>query len=126
MSSRPPYSKLLAYARIGYPTPPSFLQVTVPVGVVWIVRDADFIAQGNTSLYFSMNAIHVRPPDAGASTFVHVFTYNGPCDSVGVAVQWRGRQVLEAGDILQVSLGSFSGPSQLLDCSISGYELQAP
>jgi hypothetical protein len=124
--SRPPWSKLLSWARLTYPSGPTFVQVTVPAGVVWILRDMDFVARGAATQYFRVWIVHTPPPLTGTSLLVDLFSYSGPDSSVGVPVAWRGRQVMNAGDVLTVDLGSFDPPSHELNVHISGYELQAP
>lgn len=119
------YSKVLGWGRLRNPVGPTFMHTVVPVGKVWVLRDADFIARTSSDLYMTMSIVHLAPPPVGASQLVQVFGYQGPGSSGGVPIQWRGRQVLDAGDILEVTMGSFSPPSQELDISISGYELTA-
>ena len=85
----------------------------VPPGFIWILRDID--AYGNMGVF---DTAHLFVTGGAGQTIVWM---DWPNDSQSHQ-QWQGRQVLNAGDQLQVeNLGSAP-----IDVSISGYSLTAP
>jgi hypothetical protein len=81
------------------------------------------VAQGNVDLYYQISVTRLALPPIGTAHLIYLMNGTSLCDSIGVSTAWRGRQVLNAGDNLNVVIGSFSSPSQSLFVSISGYEL---
>ncbi len=89
------------------------MTLVVPDGHLWIVRDIDAYSNvGASSLTFFV--AHATPGVLGAPPFMMGKISGGSED----LVQWRGRQVLPAGDemILLPNGGS-------VDFNISGYDL---
>jgi hypothetical protein len=90
------------------------VNTTVPPGVLWIVRDIDYLVitiAGSVQVVVGITA--PGPVQSAIDYFV---------TSSIEARQWRGRQVLNAGDELSVAVTG-SGSS---DVTISGYELSLP
>lgn len=102
----PTYSKrFLAVADIPGPA-----RVTVPVGVVWVVRDIAVRLDALDSGHWVIVA------NAGISTIF----YWAPASGQGTYEHWVGRQVLNAGETLEVIFDSADW-----EAAISGYELAA-
>lgn len=84
--------------------------VQVPRGFLWVVRCMDFYA----NVTFASREVHVI--GAGGQTF---FWKDWNTEDQ-FAIQWTGRQVLHAGERLRVQT------SDLIDVTISGYQLSLP
>lgn len=88
-------------------TPPGY---QVPAGYVAVVRDADVYSGGGSIINYQMFINGVAKFWAGQFTV----------EAVAQVAQWRGRQVLKAGEILGFTANG------ALDGSISGYLLSLP
>lgn len=87
----------------------------VPTGKVWIVRDIDaYTSAGISSVIFFFS---MTPAGGGAPAFFAGKVSAGSSDTV----QWRGRQVIPAGEYIQINPNGAT-----IDATISGYELDAP
>lgn len=87
------------------------LDATVPAGKVWIVTDINAVART------------ITPPHA--EVFAQIlagilFWYAETTDADHPWLQWRGRQVLVAGEVLRIN-AAFS----TMDVTVIGYELTA-
>lgn len=86
MASRPVYStRFIAWSATG--TPPAY---TVPVGYVAVVRDLDVTSGGGSIINWQLQIA------GGAKFAVGQFTV----ESIAQLASWRGRVVLNAGDVL--------------------------
>jgi hypothetical protein len=99
----PIYSKKLVNAV--YPTPYSAVVYTVPPGTTVVVTDIDFLTSGSAAQYFivqvgSADLIWIQRVATGTDTH-----------------QWRGKQVLNAGDTITLTNGNVA------TLAITGYVL---
>lgn len=106
MAVRPVYStRLLAWAASEFVPP-----FVVPSGYVCVVRDADIYSGGGAIINWVLSVNAVAKFAAGQFTI----------EALGQTAQWRGRQVLNAGEqLLFESDGSTDG-------LVSGYLLLLP
>jgi hypothetical protein len=103
---RPIYStRLLAWAADS--TPPPYL---VPTGYVAVVRDIDVWSGGGAMINWQVAVNTIAKFAAGQFTI----------ESIAQTAQWRGRQVLNAGEFLVFSADG------VVDGMISGYLLAVP
>ena len=91
---------------ISAPLEPAGLTYTVPDGYVAILRDFDAVGTGGESVQFTNL-------DAGATYFLEYFPGSGYGN-----IQWRGRQVVPAGETIAIYV---SGASSGGTASLSGY-----
>jgi hypothetical protein len=100
----------MLYAQ-GISTP---LYAQVPVGKVWIVRDVDIYCNSGGSPSTIFMQILAPPPTKPA------FFAGKIAAATSDSVQWRGRQVLHAGEYLQCDPNGST-----CDVTVSGYEFDA-
>lgn len=98
-------TRLLAWA--ASETPPGF---TVPTGYVCVVRDADIYSAGGALTNFVLSV----------NTIAHFFAGAFTIEATAQVAQWRGRQVVNPGEIL---VFASDGPT---DGLVSGYLLALP
>jgi len=87
-------------------TPPGF---TCPTGYVAVVRDADIYSGGGALTNFTLSI----------NTLAHFWAGQFTIEALAQVAQWRGRQVLEPGELL---VFASDGPT---DGLVSGYLLTA-
>lgn len=107
-----PYSSLLV--RFASSSSGLHLIYTAPAGYVTVVRD---ISVANTSGSSEAYSLYASGNPGPTSAFILI---NGSLANDAVD-QWEGRQVLNAGDTLTLSIGGAD-----FTCLISGYLLSSP
>lgn len=85
--------------------------VTVPTGVVWIVRDLDSVVHSGDPGVIVLQGAADQDIWIGDTATTSTTLWYG----------WRGRQILYAGETLTVLVASGSW-----DVTVSGYELTSP
>lgn len=86
---------------------------TVPAGFVAVIRDMELTNQGGTATAI---AIDLEVP--GPLTATIYFNADVPA---GSWLQWQGRVVMNAGDVLSISASAYP-----IGAVVSGYLLSAP
>lgn len=98
-------TRLLAWAADETPAP-----FEVPTGYTCVVRDADVWSGGGAMINFQL----------AVNTIAKFWATQFTVESIAQSAQWRGRQVLNAGEFL---VASSDGPT---DGMVSGYLLKNP